>query len=202
MRGGWPGLLAVLLLPSLATGETLLEAYKLARQGDPRFRGAQFEFQANGTAIDQARAGFLPTAKFDVERTETRQRIISSNNPIFGAGVSTFPTDNQTLSVVQPIFRKDVIERYAQAKAVVRQAEFTVLAAEQDLQLRTTAAYLSVLAAADGLALVRAEREAVGKALDLAREKLKMGLGTITNQHDAAARHAVTQAREIEAENK
>jgi outer membrane protein len=29
-----------------------------------------------------------------------------------------------------------------------------------------------------------------------------MGLGTITNQHDASARHAVTQAREIEAQNK
>ena len=85
---------------------------------------------------------------------------------------------------------------------MVRQAEFTLLAAEQDLQLRTTAAYLLVLAAADNLALARAEREAIGKALELARERLKGGLGTITNQHDAAARFAVAQAREIEAQNK
>lgn len=190
------------LLPALAHGESLLDAYKLARASDPKFRGAQFDNKASGTAIDQARAGFLPTAKFDYEQTETRQRILSSQNPIFGAGVSTFPTNNQTLSVTQPIFRKDVIERWAQAKAVVRQADFTLLAAEQDLQLRTTAAYLSVLAAADSLALATAERQSIGKALDLAREKLRMGLGTITNQYDAAARFAVTQAREIEANNK
>ena len=189
-------------MPCLAQGESLLEAYKLARQNDPKYRSAQFESRASGTAIDQARAGFLPTAKIDFEHTDTRQRVLSSNNPIFGAGFSFFQTVNQTLSVTQPIFHKDVIERFAQAKAVVRQAEFSLLAAEQELQLRTAAAYLSVLAAVDSLALARAERDAIGKALDLAREKLKMGLGTITNQHDAAARHAVTQAREIEAQNK
>jgi outer membrane protein len=193
---------AALLLPSLARAESLVEAYKLALQNDPKYRAAQAEYRASGTAIDQARAGFLPTVRFDLERTETRQRILRSQNPIFGAGVTDFPTNNDTLSINQPIFRKDVIERFAQAKAIVRQAEFLRLAAEQDLQLRTTAAYLVVLAATDSLALAKAEREAVGKALDLAREKLRMGLGTIVNQHDATARYAVTQAREIEAQNR
>jgi len=196
------GVFAALMLPTLACGETLLEAYALARQSDPKYRAVQAETLASGTAIDQARAGFLPTVKLDIDRIETRQRIISSKNPIFGAGVTNFPTNNDTLSINQPIFRKDVIERFAQAKAIVRQAEYTLLAAEQDLQLRTTASYLVVLAAADSLALATAEREAVGKALDLAREKLRMGLSTITNQHDAAARYAVTQAREIEAQNR
>ncbi|MBI1943355.1 MAG: TolC family outer membrane protein [Betaproteobacteria bacterium] len=194
------GLCAALLLPLPARGETLLEAYRLAVENDPKYRAARAESLAAGTAIDQARAGFLPQVRFDLERTETRQRILKSENPIFGAGITNFPTDNETLSVNQPIFRKDVIERFAQAKAVVRQAEFTLLAAEQDLLLRTAAAYLVVLAATDSQALARAEREAVGKALDLAREKLAIGLGTIVNQHDAAARYAVTQARELEAQ--
>jgi len=195
-------LFTALLLPMPARGETLLEAYAHARENDSKYRAAQAESLANGMAIDQARAGFLPTVRFDVEEVETRQRILSSKNPIFGAGITNFPTYSHTLAVNQPIFRKDAIERFAQAKSVVKQAEFTLLAAEQDLQLRTTAAYLVVLAATDSLALASAERVAVGKVLDLAREKLKMGLGTITNQHDAAARYAVTQAREIEAQNK
>jgi outer membrane protein len=186
----------------LAQGETLLAAYKLARESDPKFKAAQFEARASSTAYEQARAGFLPVARFEVDQMETRQRILSSNNPIFGAGVTTFPTYSHTLSITQPIFRMDVIERFQQAKAVVRQAEYSVLAAEQELMLRTTAAYLSVLAAADGLALSGAEQQAIGKALELARERLRMGLGTITNLHDAAARHGVTQAREIEAQNK
>jgi outer membrane protein len=197
------GLLAVALLrPRTVWGETLQEVYDLARESDPRFRSAQAEARAIGMAFDQARAGFLPTVKLDFERTKTRQRIIESQNPIFGAGSTTFPTQSDTLSINQPIFRKDLIARLEQARAVVQQAEFSLLAAEQDLQIRTTASYLSVLAAADSLALAQAERAAVGKVLDLARERLKMGLGTITNQYDAAARFAVTQAREVEATNK
>lgn len=196
------GLLGALLLPLASHGETLQEVYDLARQGDPRFRSAQAEARAIGMAYDQARAGFLPSIKFDVERTRTRQRIVESQNPIFGAGSTTFPTDSDTLSITQPIFRKDLLARLEQARAVVQQAEFSVMAAEQDLQIRTTASYLSVLAASDSLALAQAERAAVGKVLDLARERLAMGLGTITNQYDAAARYAVTQARELEAANK
>jgi len=179
-----------------------MEVYRLALENDAKFRAAQAENLAVGTAIDQARAGFLPTLKFDVERTETRQRVLSSQNPIVGVGVSDFPTHNQTLSLNLPIFRMEVIERFAQAKSVVKQSEYTLLAAEQDLQLRTTAAYLVALAAADSLALAKAEREAIGKLLDLAQVKLKSGLATITSQYDAAARFAVAQAREIEAQHK
>ena len=197
------GLLAALVLASLPSrAETLQEVYDLARQSDPRFRSAQAESRAIGMAFDQARAALLPTVKLDFERTRTRQRIIESQNPIFGAGSTTFPTQSETLSINQPIFRKDLLARLEQARAVVQQAEFSLMAAEQDLQIRTTASYLSVLAASDSLALAQAERAAVGKVLDLARERLKMGLGTITNQYDAAARYAVTQAREVEAANK
>lgn len=196
-------MVAALMLSTPAKGaSSLQEVYRLAYQNDARYRAIVAETQASGTAIDQARAGFLPTVKYDMESWESRQRIYSSQNPIFGPGVTNFPTDNRTLSLNQPIFRMDVITRFSQAKAVVKQAEFTRLAAEQELMLRTTTAYLSVLAAADSLALAIAEREALGKALDLASERLKMGLGTVTNQYDASARYAVSQAREVEAQNK
>lgn len=202
-RPTWAALLtAAAFLPGFSFAQTLLEAYQLARENDPKFRAAQADFRAASTLIDQARAGFLPSARLEFERMESRQRIISSQNPIFGAGVTDFPTFTRTLSVTQPVFRKDVIERLGQAKSVVKQAEYTLLAAEQELLLRATAAYLVQLAATDSLALATAEREAVGKALDLARERLRAGLGTITNQYDAAARFAVTQAREIEAQNR
>jgi outer membrane protein len=194
--------LGTLAIPSNASAETLIEAYKLARQSDPKFRAAQYESKANATAYDQAVAGLLPTIRFESTNVGTRQAILSSNNPIFGPGVSTFPTDTWTLSLSQPLFRMDLIERYKQTKAIVRQAQYTVLAAEQDLMLRTTTAYLTVLAAEDGLALAKAERATVARGQELARERLKMGLGTITNLHDASARFAVTQAREIESENK
>jgi len=196
-------LAAVLVcLPMPVLGETLQEVYALALQNDAKFRIVQSEAKASSTVIDQARAGFFPTVKYEIDQVTTRQQVLKSENPIYGIGSKTYPTDSRTLSVNQPIFRMDVIERFKQAKAIVRQAEYTLLAAEQDLQLRTVVSYLVVLAASDSLALARAEREAVGKLRDLAQEKRKMGLGTITQQHDADARYAVTLAREIEAQNK
>ena len=180
----------------------LIEVYGQARESDPRFRAAQAEARASRAQLDQARAGFLPSAQFEATWLQSRQSVLKSNNPIFGAGVTRFPTDVQSLSITQPVFRMDVIERLRQARAGVRQAEFSLIGAEQDLILRTTAAYLALLAAQDALDLVRAEREAISRALDLAREKLKMGLGTVVNLHDATARFELARAREVEAGNK
>lgn len=196
------GCLASYLAAPSALAETLAETYQLAHASDPKFRAAQADARASGTAIDQARAGFLPVIKLEVEQSTTQQKIVSSNNPVIGVGQTSYPTSNQTLSLTQAIYRKEVFERFAQSKSVVRQSVLTLQAAEQDLLLRTTAAYLSVLAATDSLSLAAAERKALSLALDLAQEELKMGLGTITSQYDASARFAITQAREIEAANR
>jgi outer membrane protein len=192
----------VVSLPASAQAQSLVEAFALARDNDPRFRASKAEFNAVETLVDQAGSGYLPSARLDIERMDTRQQIIDSRNPIFGAGVTNFPTFTRALSIAQPIFRQDLIERMRQTKAIVKQAHYTFLAAEQELLLRTTTGYLVLLAASDSLALATAEREAVRRALDLARERLGAGLGTVTNLYDAQARLAVTQAREIEAQNR
>lgn len=194
--------LGVMSFSISAQGETLLQAYKLAHQNDSKFRAAQAEARARATATDQAKAGFWPSIKLELETQSTKQAIVNSNNPVFGPGTSTYPTNSYTLSVTQPVFRRDVIERFEQSKVVVRESQLKLLAAEQDLLLRTTSAYLSVLAANDAWSLARAEKTAVERALYLARERLKGGLGTVTEQYEASARFAVSQAREIEAQNK
>lgn len=185
-----------------AQAETLLQAHDLAKVNDPKFRAAQAEARARETATDQAWAGYKPQVKLEYDSQKTQQKILSSNNPVFQAGSTSFPTTSYTISVTQPLYRKDLLERIDQAEVVVREARVRLLAAEQDLLLRTSTAYLSVLAANDALLLARAERLAVGRTLDFARERLKAGLGTITEQHDASARFAVAQAREIEAQYK
>jgi outer membrane protein len=200
VRLRWGALLLVWVLP--ASAQNVMDVYRMARESDPKFRASQAEFRASGQVLEQAKAAYGPVVRADIDRMQTRQRILQSNNPIFGSGVTDFPTDSDTISITQPIFRKDLIERIGQARAIVRQSHFTMLAAEQDLLQRTTAAYLSVLAARDSLDLARAEKEAVRRQVELADTRLKRGLGTITNYYDAAARFAVDEAREIEAENK
>ena len=115
------GLLLALALPVTAGAVSLSEAYKLALENDAKFRSAQSEARASGTAIDQARAGFLPTIRFDLERTETRNNVLRNENAFVGVGARTYQTDSHTLSITQPVFRADVIARFAQSQAVVRQ---------------------------------------------------------------------------------
>lgn len=195
-------LLAWGAVPGAVRAQSLMEAIEAARANDPRLKAAQAEFRAVQTSVDQARAGIRPVARFDVDRMETHQRTLSTNSSITSSPVNEFPTRTQVLSISQPIYRKDVFERMAQAETGVKQANFSLMAVEQDLLLRTTSAYLVLMASLDVRALAQAERETVGKALDSARERLLAGVGTIINQVDAQARFAVTQARVIEADNK
>jgi outer membrane protein len=193
---------AAFLMPGLATAQTLMEAYELAVQNDPKFLAAKAESSASEMAVDQARAGFLPTIMFDAEQMTTRQEVEESANPIYGAGSTKYDTFSYTLSISQPIFRKEVIEQFKQSKSITKQAEYTALASEQDLLMRTVSAYLVVLAAKDSLALATAERKSVGKLVETAKARRQSGLGTATQQYDADARYAVASAHEIEAQSK
>lgn len=198
----WGLLLCLLPASGPAAAQGLLDVYRLARDNDPKWRAANFEFQANSEAVAQARAALFPTIVFDYGHTDTEQKILQSNNPIFATGASRYPTDTQILTITQPIFRAAAWVKLSQAKSVVKQAAAANAAAEQDLMLRVSTAYLGVLAARDGTALAGAEKEAIGRQLELASSRLDRGLGTITGLYDARARHSVAQAREIEARNK
>lgn len=177
-----------------AHGEDLLQTYAMARNFDPRFKASRFEFEAAAHAEPQALAALLPSLSFEVTDTNTRQKILSSNNPVFASGMSIYPTENETLTLTQPVFKLSAWLGYAQALTKVKQAALTFTAAEQDLILRVATAYLGVLAADDALRLARAEKDAIKRQLDLVQERYKSGLVAIAGLHDARARHAIKDA--------
>lgn len=194
--------LCLLLVSGSASAQGLLAAYELARDQDPKWRGAGYEFKASSETEPQARAALLPTAAYNYEYVLTDQHVARSSNPAFAQGDSRFGTQGHVLTLNQPIYRASALARLAQSRVVVKQAATTLAAAEQDLMLRVATAYLGVLAARDGQAFARAEREAVARQFDLARLRLEGGVGNITGLEDARARAAVTQAREVEAGNR
>jgi len=184
-----------------AQAADLLEVYQLAVENDARLQAAGFEFQASNEAIVQARAGLLPEISFEAAHTETDQEIISSDNTVYGSGSSGFSTDTYNLSVSVPIFRYDAWKRFSQSKAVVQQAKAELLAAKQQLMFDTAEAYFTVLAAKDNLEFSRSEKTAIARQLELAQERTKRGLATITDLRDAQARFATSESQEIEVEN-
>jgi len=194
-------MLCALLAPGFAVAEDLAQVFLLARENDPKYRGARFDFEAATYAEPQARAALLPTASFEAIRQSTRQNILDSRNPVFASGSSTFPTEGRTLNVTLPVYKLSAWRGYWQAQVKVQQAAATFSAAEQDLIVRVGAAYFGVLAARDVLEFAEAEFKAIAQQLELIQQRFKSGLVAIVELHDTRARYATKEAEVVAARN-
>ncbi|MCK9362411.1 MAG: TolC family outer membrane protein [Syntrophales bacterium] len=202
-----PGAFALMLamlfwLPAQsAQAEGILDVYKMALEKDASFIGAQFSHEASKETLTQAWAAFQPKISAEGKYTRTAQKIISSDNTVYGQGSSTFPTKEYSLSLVQPLFNKASLANLSRAKARLKGADMDMEVARQDLIVRIAKVYLGVLAARDRLALARTEEAAVGLHYELASEKFKMGLTPKTDYLDAKSRIAEIRANRIAAES-
>ncbi len=192
-------------LPRAASGtaaEDLLAVYGTARDNDPRFRGAEANYRAGLQKLPEARALLLPTVNASARQDEKRDKTVTDGTVTgLPAGSASYDATTYSLNLSQPVFNAVAFVGLRQARADVRRVEAEFSAAQQDLMLRTAQAYFELLAARDNLEFARAERTAIARNLELAQARLEAGLATITDVHDARARHESAQAQEIEAEN-
>lgn len=190
-------LCAALTLAAPARANELLQVYELAVQNDAAWRAAQHARDAALEARPQARALLLPqlagSAQQSLQHTETRIE-----------GTPTREADDEpwslSLNLSQPVFNWASIQQLRQAGEQVALADVALRDAAQDLVLRVAEAYFNALAAADTLQSARAEQEAVQRQLDQAQGRYEVGLSAITEVHEAQARHDLTTATVIAAE--
>ncbi|EGF32748.1 Type I secretion outer membrane protein, TolC precursor [Oxalobacteraceae bacterium IMCC9480] len=198
-------LLVLALLGCVCAGpafaENLTDIYALSRNNDPKFLAMRSEFEATGFAVKEARAALLPNIGFQYGRTNTSQNILSSDNAVFATGSASYPTNDKTLSITQPIFRLASWRNWKQSESTEKQAAAAYAAAEQDLIVRTATAYMAVLAAGDALAFARSENESIKRQLDLATTKYTSGQAIKANLYDAQARNALKESDVIAAGN-
>ncbi|TAM46987.1 MAG: type I secretion protein TolC [Gammaproteobacteria bacterium] len=204
----WPNtdtrslLFLTLLLPATAIADDLLAVYNAARDNDPRFRAAEANYRAGLQKLPEARALLLPTVSASARQDEKRDKTLTDGSVAgLPAGSASYDATTYSLSLSQPVFNAVAFAGLRQAHADVRRVEAEHSAAQQDLMLRTAQAYFELLAAQDNLEFARAEKTAIARNLELAEGRLQVGLATITDVHDARARHESAQAQEIEAEN-
>lgn len=178
-----------------AQAQNLVELYESARNFDASYLSARSQFDANLARAEQARAGILPQAGLSAGANW-------GNVDTAGMGSSrSVNNQNVTLSASQPLFRPANTLAYQQGQLSVDVARAQLEAAEQDLVLRTTAAYFDVLAAIDTLAFVQAQKSAVSEQLASAKRNFEVGTTTITDSREAQARFDLVLAQEIAAEN-
>jgi outer membrane protein len=190
-RGIWVLLAAMGCSPLQAAD--LLDVYRQAQQYDAAFASARAAYQAGLERLPQGRALLLPTLGLAADTTGNRVER--------GGATSQFNSNSYTLSLSQPIYRKQNFAQYQQAKSQTAQAGIQFDVARQDLILRVAQAYFDVLLAQDNVDLAGAQKAAIAEQLAQAKRNFEVGTATIVDTHEAQARYDLATSQEIAAQN-
>ncbi|MFL6623106.1 MAG: TolC family outer membrane protein [Sulfurifustis sp.] len=201
-------LIAAIAAAALHSGSAgaadLLEVYNDAKAHDAAYAAARAAREAGQEKLAQGRAGILPT--LNLSAATSRTSLDARYDPPFVPLVPPidrrhFVASGYALMFTQPLFRRQNFIEYTEADYLVQQSEAAFGAAGQDLILRVAQTYFEVLAAADSLALVQAQKAAIAEQLAQAKKNFEVGTTTITDTHEAQARYDLITAQEITAQS-
>ncbi len=174
--------------------DDLISVYKLALVSDPQYQAAIEAHSAALEVVPQARSALLPN--IGIGGNVSRERYDPRKE-----GDTSFST-NQTYSIGlrQPLYQRERFLQLQQADSLVAQADATLIAARQELILRVATRYFLVLGANDNVEFVQADKKAIERTLDQAKQRFAVGLAAITDTLEAQARYDIAVSNEINAE--
>lgn len=191
--------LGVIALSGTAAAASLLEIYQQALQSDPRIHEAEARRLAALEAKPQARGVLLPQLSFAGAYT----RFSSSGTTVVPPSTTPFTNDSESdgttwrFTLRQSLFRWDQIVNLKRADKTVAKAEALRESAQQDLIVRVAGRYFNVLAAEDVLTSVHADRQAISRQLEQAKQRFDVGLIAITDVQESQAAYDQSTADEI-----
>jgi len=192
-------IISTFAMSSAANAASLLEVYQQALQSDPQIHEAEARRLAALEAEPQARGVLLPQVNLNGGWTR-----IDTSGKSFSLGLNqtvevTQETDRQgfTAELRQTLFRWDQIVNLKRADKIVAKAEAVREAAQQDLIIRVAQRYFDVLAAEDRLTSIHADRTAIARQLEQAKQRFEVGLIAITDVQESQARYDQSVANEI-----
>lgn len=179
---------------------SLLEIYKLALQSDPILKAAEYHYKAQKEYVPQAIANFLPQIYAQAVDTwvDTGQRLFFQSGELIP---SQYNTQSYNLNLNQPLVHMELFSELSQATQIKIQALKTLLAADQDLMIRSSERYFAVLGAQDNVYFAQGQRKAFSKQYEQAKHRFEVGLVPITDVLEAKAAYDNAVALEIAANN-
>jgi outer membrane protein len=193
-------LLSLALLAHSAHALDLNEAYTKARQNDPDWLAARNNYLAGRQESAIGLGGLLPTVVASGSVSQNEFEPASVTPPATAATTSEYDATQWMVKATQPLFRADSWFDYQRARASSSQAEAAYRSQEQELALRVSQAYFSVLRAQETLAYAESEEAAYGRQLDQAQQRFDVGLIAITDVLEARASFDGARANRISAE--
>ena len=185
---------AVLISVSGKAGAAdLWEIYNLALINDPSFQAAVVEHHATELNYPLAKSDFGPTLRGTAQ--------IGRQNSDRSGSSETSDDHLAALDALWPLYDKVNRIEIDQAEIQVEASALLLINARHNLMLRVADRYFRVLASQDAQEVAQAEKIANRRQMDLASERLEVGLGTQTDFFDAKARFKQAEANEIQAQN-
>lgn len=179
--------------------QDLVEIYQLAIQNDPVTRSADINQSAIAEIKSQSIAQMLPNMAFSATSSRTRA---DNTSRFFGKTLQHYQDNKLGVTLRQPVFNWGHWVQLDQADNKIAQSEADFQAKRQQLITRTVEAYFNILAAQDSLEFSTAEKLAIEKQLEQAKQRFEVGIIAITDVYEAQAGYDRAQASEIEAQNK
>ena len=189
--------------------EDLFTILQLALQNDPALNQAEASYRANSENVIQSRASLLPT--LGVGGSTTRQTsgppddiINPSTGQLIIPAHSFRPGRNSHqwgVSLQQSVFNLANWYSLQSARASDRAGAVNLAAQEQDLIMRTAAAYFDILRAQDLLETNIQEEEAALRSLEQTQQREEVGLVAITDVYDAQAAYDLARNTTILQQN-
>lgn len=200
-----------LVTPAFANAASLLEVYQQALQSDPLIHEAEARRLAALESLPQARGALFPQISANAsweERNGRGDQLQFVQDPSDPTGPliievvqaeATTETQGWDIGLRQTLFRWDQIVTLKQAGKTVAKAEADREAAQQDLIIRVAARYFEVLGAEDRLTSIHADRLAIARQLEQAKQRFDVGLIAITDVQESQAAYDQSVASEIQA---
>lgn len=199
-----------LSLGSVSAGaDTLAEIYELALQNDAQLKAQEAQYKANLEFENLGRSALLPQINAGYDYTDTDQDTQGQTFDVGNGGIEANDTktnldvDNKgyQVSLNQAIVDLPAWFTFQSGKERTLEAEATFSADQQDLIVRTVAAYLGVLRAQSNLEASQARERAFQRQLEQTQQRFEVGLIAITDVHEAQAAYDTSRVERIVDEN-
>lgn len=195
-------ILAGVFLSPISHGHamSLLDAYEAALQHDPTYRSAYHENEAGQQAEAIGLASLLPN--LSITHTQNKSSGTITGKTQTGQSVSdvvTFDSQISSLTLRQPLINLEAVASYRIGKAQANSSRAKFTGRSQQLIVRLVEAYVETLLAQDHVKLAEAQLVSLEELKRVNERMLIKGEGTTTDVLETQSKHAIAQARVIEA---
>ncbi len=174
--------------------ENLSSVYQEALANDPTFKEAEATWMAAKENLPISLSNLLPNLSVGTGVNRNYTKISGSS--------TDYNTDKQySITLSQPIINFASWANISSTKASVKAAAATYAAAAQDLMSRTATDYFAVLQANDQLTFTLAQKRAIARQLQIAKQKYRAGATAITALYQAQSSYDAILATEISNRN-